>query len=50
MEFLRADGRGHLWFGRLTSGQGISLILIIGGVMIWHFLSDREQLSVEEPE
>ena len=50
MEFLRADGRGHLWFGRLTSGQGISIILIIGGVMIWHFLSGRELLSMEEPE
>ena len=50
MEFLRADGRGHLWFGKLTSGQGISIILIIGGVMIWRFLSNREKLPMEEPE
>ncbi|MEE2714701.1 MAG: prolipoprotein diacylglyceryl transferase [Verrucomicrobiota bacterium] len=50
MEFLRADGRGHLWFGKLTSGQGISIILIIGGVMIWRFPSGREKLSMESPE
>jgi phosphatidylglycerol:prolipoprotein diacylglycerol transferase len=53
MEFLRDDGRGRLWFDTLTSGQGISLILLTGGVVVWRLLTDRERLepqTMEEPE
>ena len=45
VEFLRADGRGHLWFGTLTSGQGISLILLASGIVMCRLLSSREKLD-----
>lgn len=44
MEFLRADGRGALWFGTLTSGQGISILLLIGGGALWWKLHERNAL------
>ena len=50
MEFFRADGRGSLWFGSLTSGQGISIVLLIAGGVMWYLLSTREKIEPEPSE
>jgi phosphatidylglycerol:prolipoprotein diacylglycerol transferase len=48
MEFLRDDSRGHLWFETLTSGQGISILLLIGGGFLWRKLRERNQLQTAQ--
>ena len=50
MEFFRADSRGSLWFGTLTSGQGISILLLIAGGAMWYLLSTREKIEPEPSE
>ena len=50
MEFLRDDSRGHLWFEILTSGQGISILLLIGGGFLWWKLKERNQLQTAQEE
>jgi phosphatidylglycerol:prolipoprotein diacylglycerol transferase len=50
MEFFRADSRGSLWFGTLTSGQSISIILLIAGGAMWYLLSTREKIEPEPSE
>jgi prolipoprotein diacylglyceryltransferase len=47
MEFLRDDGRGRMWFNTLTSGQGISILLLIVGVALWIILKDKVNIVVE---
>ena len=48
MEFLRGDNRGRLWFDSITSGQGISILLLIGGGVLWWKL--RERNLIQKPE
>jgi phosphatidylglycerol:prolipoprotein diacylglycerol transferase len=48
MEFLRSDDRGHWWFKTLTSGQGISILLLIGGGFLWQKLRKRNQLQTAQ--
>ena len=50
MEFLRDDGRGRMWFDSLTSGQGISILLLIGGGFLWWKLKERNQLQAVQGE
>jgi phosphatidylglycerol:prolipoprotein diacylglycerol transferase len=50
MEFLRDDGRGRMWFDSLTSGQGISILLLIGGGFLWWKLKERNQLQAVQEE
>ena len=50
MEFLRDDGRGRMWFDSLTSGQGISILLLIGGGLLWWKLKERNQLQAVQEE
>ena len=45
MEFLRDDNRGRLWFDSLTSGQGLSVLLFIGGGVLWWKLRERNLLQ-----
>ena len=48
LEFFRADGRGKSWFGALSSGQDISILLLIGGGALWWLLRERNALPKPE--
>ena len=48
IEFARADDRGWLWFSSLTSGQGISILLLGLGAFIWWKLKDQPMPDLED--
>ena len=48
VEFARADDRGWLWFSSLTSGQGISIVLLGLGAFIWWKLKDRPMPELDD--
>ena len=48
VEFARADERGWMWFNSLTSGQGISIVLLGLGGFIWWKLKDRPLPNLDD--
>lgn len=48
LEYLRADGRGEFWFGVLSSGQGISVLLLLGGIVIWILKMDSIEREISK--
>ena len=48
IEFARADDRGWLWFSSLSSGQGISILLLGLGAFIWWKLKDQPMPDLED--